>query len=89
MSYYWSGLYHDQLIEGKKFRDLYMTVTINILDFIWFKDDNDCYHQTFHARNDSTGELLNEDLEIHFLEKKKVADVGSGTNATLIASRWK
>jgi hypothetical protein len=32
---------------------------------------------------------LNEDLEIHFLEKKKVADVGSGTNATLIASRWK
>lgn len=73
--YYWSGLYHDQLTEGKKFKDLHKTIAINILDFIWFKDDNERYHRTFHTREDSTGELLNEDLEIHFLEKKKVTDI--------------
>jgi predicted transposase/invertase (TIGR01784 family) len=73
--YYWSGLYHDQLTEGKKFKDLHKAVTINILDFIWFNTDNERYHRTFHAREDSTGELLNEDMEIHFLEKKKVTDI--------------
>ena len=73
--YYWSGLYHDQLTEGKEFQDLRQTITINILDFIWFKDDKERYHRTFHVREDSTGELLNEDLEIHFLEKKKVTDI--------------
>ncbi|OAT80355.1 Rpn family recombination-promoting nuclease/putative transposase [Desulfotomaculum copahuensis] len=46
-------------------------MTINILGFRWFKDEKR-YHRIFHVREDDTGELLNEDLEIHFLELEKV-----------------
>ncbi|MFZ5598195.1 MAG: Rpn family recombination-promoting nuclease/putative transposase [Bacillota bacterium] len=69
--YYWAGLYHGQLTEGQKFSDLRKTVTINILGFNWFKD-NKRYHHAFHIREDNTGELLSEDLEIHFLEPEKI-----------------
>ncbi len=67
--------YHDQLSEGKKFNDLCKAITINILEFNWFKDGNERYHRTFHVREDSTGELLTEDLEIHFLELIKARDL--------------
>jgi predicted transposase/invertase (TIGR01784 family) len=73
--YYWSGLYHDQLGEGQKFNDLHRAITINILEFNWFKDDTERYHRTFHIREDNTGELLNDDLEIHFLEIVKARDL--------------
>jgi predicted transposase/invertase (TIGR01784 family) len=73
--YYWSGLYHDQLGEGQKFNDLHRAITINILEFNWFKDDTERYHRTFHIREDNTGELLNDELEIHFLEIVKARDL--------------
>jgi predicted transposase/invertase (TIGR01784 family) len=73
--YYWSGLYHDQLSEGEKFNDLHKAITINILEFNWFKDDTERYHRTFHIREDNTGEVLNDDLEIHFLEIIKARDL--------------
>jgi len=69
--YYWAGLYHGQLTVGRKFADLCKTVTINILQFNWFKDDKKRYHRTFHVREDNTGELLVDDLEMHFLELPK------------------
>lgn len=72
--YYWAGLYHDQLSEGKTFFELCRTITINILSFNWFQDDQR-YHRTFHIRDDETGKLLHDDLEIHFLELKKIESV--------------
>lgn len=69
--YYWAGLYHGQLTEGQRFKELHKTVTINILRFNWFKD-NKGFHSTFHIREDRTGKILNGDLEIHFLELEKI-----------------
>ncbi len=69
--FYWSGLYHGQLSSGQNFIYLRKTITINILGFDWFRKQ-DKYHHNFHLREDETGELLNDDLEIHMLELEKV-----------------
>jgi len=72
--YYWAGLYHGQLTSGQQFADLRKTVTINILSFDWFRSDSR-HHRTFHVRDDETGEPLNDDLEIHFLELEKIKTI--------------
>lgn len=72
--FYCAGLYHSQLTTGQDFGDLHKTVTINILGFDWFEDRNR-YHHVFHLREDETGMLLNDDLEIHFLELKKMKSI--------------
>ncbi|MDN5345030.1 MAG: hypothetical protein PWQ18_1144 [Clostridia bacterium] len=69
--YYWAGLYHGQLTRGQQFTDLCKTVTINVLAFDWFRGDRR-YHRTFHVRDDASGDLLCDDLEIHFLELEKI-----------------
>jgi len=69
--FYWAGLYHGQLTSGQRFADLRRTITINILGFDWFRDRGR-YHHVFHIREDETGQLLNDDLEIHFLELEKI-----------------
>ena len=69
--FYWAGLYHGQLTSGQRFGDLRKTVTINILGFDWFRG-RDRYHHVFHVREDETGQLLSDDLEIHFLELEKI-----------------
>lgn len=71
--FYWAGLYHGQLGSSENFINLRKTITINILGFNWFRGNTGKYHHTFHIREDQTGELLNDDLEIHFLELEKVA----------------
>lgn len=71
--FYWAGLYHGQLGSSENFINLRKTITINILGFNWFRGNTGKYHHTFHIREDQTGELLNDDLEIHFLELGKVA----------------
>ncbi|MEG6520889.1 Rpn family recombination-promoting nuclease/putative transposase [Desulfotomaculum sp. 1211_IL3151] len=69
--FYWSGLYHGQLASGQNFIHLRKTITINILGFDWFSSKGK-YHHTFHLREDESGELLNDDLEIHFIELEKI-----------------
>ncbi|MCL5781340.1 MAG: Rpn family recombination-promoting nuclease/putative transposase [Firmicutes bacterium] len=68
--FYWAGLYHGQLNSGQDFIHLRKTITINILGFDWFKGKTK-YQHTFRIREDETGELLNDELEIHFLELEK------------------
>jgi predicted transposase/invertase (TIGR01784 family) len=72
--FYWAGLYHGQLTSGQKFSDLRKTVVINVLAFDWFQDKERC-HRAFHVRDDETGDLLSDDLEVHFLELEKVKRV--------------
>lgn len=80
--YYWSALYHRQLQRGKLYNELRPTVSINILAFEWFKED-ERYHHTFHIRDDETGEQLNDDLELHFLELLKVKYLKRGPQNNL------
>ena len=69
--FYWARLYGSQLNAGQKFIELRKTVTINILGFNWFTSE-ERYHLTFHIREDQTGKILSDDLEMHFLELEKV-----------------
>ena len=46
---------------------------LGILDFIHFKDDDTCY-RTIHLRDDNTGKLYSDKLEIQILELKKLPD---------------
>ena len=80
--FYWAGLYYGQLTSGENFIYLRKTVTINILGFSWLKDKNK-YHHTFRLREDETGELLNEDLEIHILELPKITKLNRRHHNTL------
>jgi len=72
--YYWAGLYYGQLSSGENFRRLRKTITINILGFGWFAGKNK-YHHIFQLREKDTGELLNDDIEIHFLELPKIMEL--------------
>jgi len=68
--FYWARLYGGQLRSGQPFSELRRTITVNILGFDWFADER--YHHVFRIRDVETGELLNDYLEIHFLELNKV-----------------
>ncbi len=58
--------------EGEEYRDLKKTITINILDFN--RVDNHQYHNIFHLREDTTHILLTNDIEIHFMELRKLGE---------------
>ncbi|HZK84030.1 MAG TPA: Rpn family recombination-promoting nuclease/putative transposase [Desulfosporosinus sp.] len=80
--YYWASLYHRQLQQGKLFNELKPTIGISILGFEWFKKD-DRYHHVFHLKDDETGEKLNEDLELHYLELPKIKNLKRGPQSAL------
>ncbi|WP_006523540.1 PD-(D/E)XK nuclease family transposase [Desulfoscipio gibsoniae] len=72
-------LYNNALlgIKDKVFENSlqpFKTITINILGFDWFQDRGR-YHHVFHVREDETGRLLSDDLEIHFLELEKIKSI--------------
>lgn len=69
--FYWAGLYYGQLASGEDFKQLKKTITINILGFGWFADKKK-YHHVFQLREKETRALLNDDMEIHFLELPKI-----------------
>ena len=68
--FYWAKLYSSQLKQGQYYRELHPVIAINILDFILFKNDNDC-HRSFVLKNIRTNEEYLRMLEIHFVELSK------------------
>jgi len=80
--FYWAGLYYGQLSSGENFKHLRKTITINILGFSWFMN-KDKYHHTFQLKEKDTGEQLNEDIEIHFLELPKMKKLKRRPNDAL------
>lgn len=80
--FYWSGLYHRQLQKGNSFSKLLPTISISILGFTYFKED-ERYHHIFHIRDDETGEQLNSDLELHILELPKIRKLNREPQNTL------
>jgi predicted transposase/invertase (TIGR01784 family) len=67
--YYWSKLYTQQLSAGNAFGNLRKTISIHILNFNCFDEDD--YHNIFHLLNIKTYRRSFEDLELHFIELKK------------------
>jgi len=86
--HYWAQLYHRRLQKGEDFRNLARTVTINILDYRLFTDEEwPEYHSCFAVLN--TKDLthaLTKDLEIHFVELPKWRHDGSRKMKRL--ERW-
>lgn len=72
--YYWSRLYQEQLVKGDIYDELKPCIVISILEFDLI-DENPHYHSIFKLQEQERGIILNEDLEIHYLELVKLADV--------------
>lgn len=69
--YYWSKLYTSQMQEGMPYRSLRKTITINLLDFILFSQD-DSFHAIGKLWNHKKQQILSDDIEIHFVEIPKL-----------------
>ncbi|WP_270169817.1 Rpn family recombination-promoting nuclease/putative transposase [Paenibacillus sp. SYP-B4298] len=68
--YYWSKQYSGHLEEGQSYKKLKKCVTINILNFTILP--NERYHNVFHLREDHSGIMLIDDIEIHIIELSKL-----------------
>lgn len=69
--YYWSKLYTSQMQEGMPYHSLRKTITINLLDFVLFSTYEE-FHTTGQLWNTQKQQVLNEDIEIHFVEIPKL-----------------
>ena len=79
--FYWAQMYLTTLSHGGKYQDLKPAITINILRYNMFSEDED-FHSMFSIYNMKNGRRLNKDMELHFLEvpkfkKKPVKDMTS------------
>ena len=70
--FYWSKMYLNQINTGDKYKLLNKTITINLLDFNFIKDDK--FHNVYHLTEDETKEQLTDVMEINFIELKKFRD---------------
>lgn len=57
--------------EGMPYRSLRKTITINLLDFILFSQD-DSFHTIAQLWNNKKQQILSDDIEIHFVEIPKL-----------------
>ena len=70
--FYWAKMFQDQLQTGDSYHDLHKTITVNVLDFDYLPTPH--YHSTFHLREDATGLVLTDLLEVHFVELRRLQD---------------
>ncbi|MBQ9573612.1 MAG: Rpn family recombination-promoting nuclease/putative transposase [Acidaminococcaceae bacterium] len=86
--YYWSQLYHRRLKKGEEYPELARTVTLNLLDYRLFKDEEwPEYHSCFAVLNTKDMQhRLTNNLEIHFVELPKWKHDGSRQMKRL--ERW-
>ncbi|MDZ3952385.1 Rpn family recombination-promoting nuclease/putative transposase [Bacillus thuringiensis] len=69
--YYWSKLYASQMQEGMSYSELQKAITINVLDFILYPDQE--HFQTTGVLWDVEKDLrISEDIEIHYIELPKI-----------------
>jgi predicted transposase/invertase (TIGR01784 family) len=71
-------LFTKQLESGNKYGKLRKTISIVITDFVMFKEEAG-YHNRFHMRNDKSGGLFSDILEINTLELPKLSETSDGT----------
>ena len=68
--YYWSKQYASQLKEGGMYKDLKKTISISVLNFNYFDNEED-YHHVFHLLHAKSHKRYFEDLELHFIELER------------------
>jgi predicted transposase/invertase (TIGR01784 family) len=70
--YYWAKLVTEQLSEGKMYKELKKTISINILNFNFIPDRTEV-HNCYKIINTATGKAdkLHDIFELHYIELKK------------------
>lgn len=69
--FYLSKMFVGQMKKGDDYENLKKCIHVSILDFVHFPKDDTCY-RTMHLRDDETGELYSDKLEIQILELRKL-----------------
>ena len=82
--YYWSQLYLLGIVSGQDYAVLRPAITINILAFTLFAQTDP--HAMYSIYNMKTGERLNRDMELHFLEIPKFVNKPVGEMTKM--ERW-
>ena len=74
--FYWSKLYSYQLGESEDYSLLKDVISINLLNFILFKEHKRC-HSSCHITDDFDKNTIIKDFEMHFIElpKFKISDI--------------
>ena len=85
--YYWAKLVTDQLSEGKMYKELKKTISINILDFNFIRDRNEV-HNCYKIINTATGkdDKLHDIFELHYVELRKFTK--QQNQITTALDRW-
>jgi len=68
--YYWSLLYSNSLDRRGKYIDTVRTISLNLLDFVLFPEERES-RNSYSIRNDVSGRLLCDDLQIVYFELPK------------------
>ena len=86
--YYWAKLVTEQLSEGRLYKELKKTISINIMDFN-FIDDVTEFHSCYKIMNTATGKAdkLHDIFELHYVELSKFAQQ-QPTQIITALDRW-
>ncbi len=80
----WAWLLKETNGEGNLYRLMQKSIVVNILDFNVIKSER--YHTIFQMSDEATGQLLSDELEIHYLELGKLQTVAPPPEQRL--ERW-
>ena len=69
--FYLCKIFTDQLKNGEPYENLKKCIHVSILDFIYFKNDEECY-QTICFCDEKTGKKYTDLMEIQILELRKL-----------------
>ena len=71
--YYWSRIYGCQLQKKESYDKLDKVISIILMDFDFFDQYKDEFHQRYHLTNDShPHDRLTDHFEMHFIELEKI-----------------
>ncbi|MCE3231714.1 MAG: hypothetical protein K0R52_1642 [Alphaproteobacteria bacterium] len=82
--YYWGKLYTEQLRVAEDYSSLSKAIGIHILNFTSIPEVAN-YHNVFHIREEETGLVYFEDLELHTIELKKFSKDPRAELADIVA----
>lgn len=81
--FYMGRMFAGQIKKGEPYEKLQKCIHVSILDFVHFPDDVQCY-RTIHFRDDKTGNVYSDKMEIQILELKKLPkEVRTGEDVIL------
>ena len=72
--FYLSKMFADQIEKGQDYSLLIKCVSISILDFVLFKEEETEFYSCFHIREDSRNFLYTDKMEFHVIELPKLPE---------------